>query len=535
MRRTILRKVFSNKNFLPICIFLMVSLCLFLLMNYDRVARRGPFSHHSWRQSDSYAFSLNYYYENNDFLKPSILYVGEDGHGRTASEFPVLYYLTAKIWKITGVTPFISRFLDLLILFIGLFYLYKLSFEILKDHFWAAIVSMLMFSSPLLGYYGFNFIPNIPALGFALIATYYYYKYHTSSNGYYLILSTFLFTLGALLKISSLFLFLAIYVIFFLSKILKIRQHLKAYLWHIGSCVFLFTFVIGWLLYTKDYNSKNLVGIFNQSIIPIWSITSERIHIILGTFYTNIVIYYLNPITLIALVISFITSIILFKKTNKLLLVISSILIVGVVMFLLLFFDGLDGHEYFLIDATILIPAITITFLTTLKNLSATFFSSKIAKTLAFILLLLTLDYNVVMTRAHFNPHDKLVRYNIHLPKRVMDYWNWSYWNWEIHLKKYEGIVPYIRSLGINFEDRIISIPDETPNLTLCLLNQKGFTDFRYNYYQGAKSTERKIELGAKYMIVEGEENLLREDVAPFIKNQIGEFNGIKIFRLSEK
>ena len=33
-------------------------------------------------------------------------------------------------------------------------------------------------------------------------------------------------------------------------------------------------------------------------------------------------------------------------------------------------------------------------------------------------------------------------------------------------------------------------------------------------------------------MIVEGKENLNREDVAPYIKHPIGEYNGIMIYRL---
>jgi len=215
-------------------------------------------------------------------------------------------------------------------------------------------------------------------------------------------------------------------------------------------------------------------------------------------------------------------------------LVLSSILFIGVLIFLLLFFDGLDAHDYFLIDATILIPAITITFLTTLKNISISFFNSRVTKISALILLLLTINYSVAVTRAHFNPNDKLVKYNIPLPSRVMEYWKWNYWNWDIHHRKYEGIIPYIRSLGIHFDDKVISIPDATPNVIICLLQQKGFTDFWYNF-QGSKSTEVKIKLGAKYMIIEGEENLLREDVAPYTKDQIGEYNGIKIFRLTDK
>jgi hypothetical protein len=126
-----------------------------------------------------------------------------------------------------------------------------------------------------------------------------------------------------------------------------------------------------------------------------------------------------------------------------------------------------------------------------------------------------------------------MVTDNIPLPKRVQDYWDYCYWDWELGRGKFEGITPYIRSLGIKFDDKVISIPDESPNITLTLLQQKGFTDYHYwNNYEGIKRTERKIELGAKYLIVQGDENLLRNDVAPFISNQIGEYNGIKIYRL---
>ncbi len=212
------------KKFIPVCLFLIVSVGLFYLMGYEQVANKGPFSRHMYRQSDSYAFALNYYYENNKLLEPSVLFELEDKGGKTASEFPVLYYFSAKIWKLTGVTPLVPRLMNLIILLIGLFYLYKLSYEILQDHFWSFLVSLLMFTSPLLGYYGFNFIPNIPALGLALIATYYYYRYHTSSKVHFLILATSLFALGALLKISSLFAFLAINAVFFLQNIRRIKQ-----------------------------------------------------------------------------------------------------------------------------------------------------------------------------------------------------------------------------------------------------------------------------------------------------------------------
>lgn len=531
-----LHKIVYNKKLIPIYYFIAISIGMYFFMGYNTIANKGPFSQHSYRQGDSYAFALNYYYEHNKFFEPSVLCVIEDLGGKTVSEFPGLYYLTAQIWKFTGVTPFVLRFLDLAILFLGLFYLYKLSFEILKDHFWAALVSLLMYSSPLLGYYGFNFLPNIPALGFALIATYYFYKYQTSSKTQYLLISSLLFSLGGLLKISSLLTFIAINATFFIQNIFNLKQKRKALLFQIVSIVFVFAIVLSWYSFSRYYNSKHLGGLFQNGIIPIWNLTSEHIHGIMDKVYTNTIIYFFNPIALIVLGLIFTTSLIFWKKTNRTILLFTSLLFLGVIMFILLFFEGMDYHEYFLIDATVIIPAIIITFLTTLKGFSAQFYYSRIFKIFSFILLLFALDYNMVMTRTHYNPYDKMVTNNIPLPTRVQNDWKYVYYDWEIHRKKYEGIIPYIRSLGITFEDKVISIPDESPNRTLALLNQKGFTDFHYSInYQGLKITERKIELGAKYMIVEGDENLLREDVAPFTQNQIGEFHGIKIFRLSNK
>ena len=524
------------KKLIPVSLFLIISVGLFYLMGYEEVATKGPFSRHMYRQSDSYAFALNYYYENNKLLEPSVLFELEDKGGKTASEFPILYYFSAKIWKFTGINPIVPRLMNLIILFIGLFYLYKLSYEILRDHFWSFLVSLFMFSSPLLGYYGFNFIPNIPALGFALIATYYYYKYHTSSKVHFLILATLLFAFGALLKISSLFAFLTINAVFFLQNIRKIKLRRKALLMQLGSVALVFSLVFSWYIFSKHYNARNADGLFRQDIIPIWNLSSEHIHKILDVVYTNTIIYFLNPFALILLGGLLVTSFVLWRKSNTTLLLMTSILFFGIVVFILLFFEAMDAHEYFLIDATVIIPAITITFLTTLRGLSFKVFNSIITKTLAFILLGLSLNYSVVITRDHFNPKDKLVTHNFPLPKRVQDYWDYCYWDWELHREKFEGITPYIRSLGIKFEDKVISIPDESPNITLTLLQQKGFTDYHYwNNYEGVKRTERKIELGAKYLIVQGDENLLRDDVAPFISNQIGEYNGIKIYRLKNK
>ena len=128
--------------------------------------------------------------------------------------------------------------------------------------------------------------------------------------------------------------------------------------------------VFSWYIFSKDYNARNLDGLFRQDIIPIWNLSTEHIQNILDITYTNTIIYFLNPFALITLAGLLAASIVLWKRTSRILLLITSILFLGVAMFILLFFEAMDAHEYFLIDATVIKPAIILSFLTTLKGLS---------------------------------------------------------------------------------------------------------------------------------------------------------------------
>ena len=163
----------------------------------------GPCSDHAWRQGDSYSFALTYFYEDNKLFEPSLLFTGEQGHGRAVSEFPIIYFVTAKIWKITGVTPSVLRTINFLILLLGLFHLFLFLLKIFQDYFWALFVVLILYSSPLIGYYSFNFIPNIPALGLALTGLYYLFKFITSEKLIYLLIYTAIFSLAVLIKVTA--------------------------------------------------------------------------------------------------------------------------------------------------------------------------------------------------------------------------------------------------------------------------------------------------------------------------------------------
>ena len=63
------------------------------------------------------------------------------------------------------------------------------------------------------------------------------------------------------------------------------------------------------------------------------------------------------------------------------------------------------------------------------------------------------------------------------IPARERDIWSWFHWDYDRRLGSIEGMGEHLRSLGIERTDRVISVPDPSPNITLSLMDVRGFTD----------------------------------------------------------
>ncbi len=125
-----------------------------------------------------------------------------------------------------------------------------------------------------------------------------------------------------------------------------------------------------------------------------------------------------------------------------------------------------------------------------------------------------------------------MVKYSYILDRSQVDYWNWYHWDYNLHLKAFETIKPYIRSLGIKREDRVISIPDQSPDITLYFMDQKGYTDMGCMEFQGADRIRHFIFLGAKYLVINNQDLYKEDYLKPFIKNKIGSYKNIDIYDL---
>jgi hypothetical protein len=143
---------------------------------------------HAWSQADRYALALGFVNNDLDLLHPeTFIYNKQFPHKWnhpydntiTSVDFPILEYFVAIVMKITGLTsPFIFRICSLLVAFIGMFFLYKLTFLITKDWIKSILLVAIAMTSPVYAYYFNGFIPSIPAFTFMLIAYYCYFFFY---------------------------------------------------------------------------------------------------------------------------------------------------------------------------------------------------------------------------------------------------------------------------------------------------------------------------------------------------------------------
>jgi hypothetical protein len=193
-----------------------------------------------------------------------------------------------------------------------------------------------------------------------------------------------------------------------------------------------------------------------------------------------------------------------------------------------------DVHDYYTIDFFIFFPPVVLGFLAYLKHNNSSMLQSNKLKIVVSISTVFFLLGCAIKSRAKYNSKDFIFNKRLILSKDENDYWNWFHWQYQDRALALETIKPYLRNLGLKREDVVVSFPDQSPNISLFFMDQKGFT----NLYYYDKSLGEKIAIyksfGAKYLIL-SEPNLMQDStLAPFLTKQIGEYKNVKIFDLKE-
>lgn len=232
----------SNKKGILFLSFILLALSVLF---YHNTISLFPAYLHSWTQSDRYAIALGFLNNGFDFFHPET-FNQMTVNGITRVDFPINDYIVAIFMKLFGTTaPIVFRTYTLLLSIVGLIYLYLLAKKITASEIKSLLLVLFVFLSPIYMYYQDGFIPTIPALSFTFIAYYYYFSYSTTENKKQFCLAILFFALAALVRMPFvIFLMSVLAQQAFLTLKLKRIKKFEILIFSIG-----FGMVIGYFFY----------------------------------------------------------------------------------------------------------------------------------------------------------------------------------------------------------------------------------------------------------------------------------------------
>ncbi|HSZ72823.1 MAG TPA: glycosyltransferase family 39 protein [Cytophagaceae bacterium] len=509
-----------KSDYKEIAILLICLTALSFLYNYQYAFSKGPYSIHMWRQTDCLALTQGYYDNGLNFFQPSMNFQAGN-NGKTVAEFPLFYYINACMWTVFGKSEFLCRLLNVIVSFVGLVYLYKLIRTLLDSPFWAGVITLLVFTSPILVFYANGFLVNVPAIGFIFISWYYFYQfYHHNTSGKYLMISMFFVTLAALLRVTLFYTVSFVYILYFLElfNLGSFGKNGKLYIdkWkQLLLLVIPLVFVAGWVSYAKYYNTLHgTTDIFLMKIIPIWDMGAYNFASLSRKFIHNLSVDIL--LSYVGMYVFFTLFFFLLANSFKqppIILVCLFSLSIGCLSFLMLFYQNLNVHDYYLIDVIPFMVIVFVFFILLLKVQYQVIYQSAFLKYFAVLFLVTSILYCTAKHRIRYKSKDDALVDALFFvyTEELYGYWDWFHWDYGLRLEALEHIQPRLDELGIKKDDLVLSIPDVSPNVTLYMIGRKGYSTYGRNNLSTYDQIIQAQENGVKYLII-NDKSILHDD-----------------------
>lgn len=485
-----------------------ILLSCYVILGFHDVLFLRPISIHQSAQASRASIALNYFQEGMNFFEPTV-HGCKNTTGITGSEFPLMNYAVALCYKLFGFHEFWYRFLMLITITIGLIFSIKISRLYISDFYISLLISLVWYMSPVLVYYSPNFNPDTASLGFTMISWFFFLQYTQEKSKNTLFFWFFWITLAALIKVISLISVGVVIALIILDSIkflhLKFNKKQVLYMGIYIALTFLLVYI--WYAYAKYLTVSNSISQFSLSLH-----TPKTIDTFFEVWKTMswlwIPVYY-NKVIYWFMLISGVSFIVLYKYVPRVLIVITLFLYFGAILFFAVMLPQFKDHDYYIIT---LLPAFffhILTFIIVLQNRM-----QKKIYTQGAVLLLLGL----------------FIHSGIHARNHQVSRYQGLYFSWEKDLRPYYNLEPHIRALGISRTQKFVSLYDWTPNNTLYLIDQKGWTINNDN-------TNLLVALGdSEYALINDTSILNNSTYNRFFNNPIAQFEkNILLFEITHK
>lgn len=435
------------------------------------------------------------------------------------SEIPLYYWGVAQLYKVFGPHESIFRGINTFIFLSGLVAFTYSLWLVSGSLLWALFGGALLFTSPLLVYYGNNYLSNAPAFGMALLALAMFSEFFRTKRKKYWWWSLVFFLFAGSLKLPGLFLFFAIagMVILFPKQFSLLNRKTV-----VISALIILTPILSWLIYARSINEAHHTVYFSTTIFPLWELSSVDISYILSEIKKLWLKDYGHWSFFLFFFTLFLSTLFPLKTSAKPWRTLILILIPGLLLFSILQFYTFMQHDYYLINMYILFPLILIGFSFSKAN-------SKLFKSpflLIGMAILLAFNVNYAADRHQF-------RYEGFHNVYRQDY-----------SVLYDDIDQWLGTHGVTENDSVIFVSDDS-HTSLYLLKRYGWTTHKMAFKDSAMSIyfnrtaegiNHSIQNGASHLIVLNWRDLYgtRSYLVPFTHHLVAQKEELMLFDLRD-
>ena len=504
--------------------FWMVAIgMVFSVYDFGSIAFKSPYGMHQWRQCDAYSVALHYAQEDRQFFEPAMHFQHGLAGGSAVGEFPMTYYLNAHAWKIVGIVPWTMKWMHLGLLLLGCWAL----FDALNLRFSprsALVITAFTMGSGVMAYYGPNYLVNAAAVGLAFMGWWFGLQWLVRDGrhrGY---------AVGMVVALSLSVLFRPTMVLAWIPLLLALPMIKRPIRW---AAMLATPLALGaaWVVWAKGVNAANESVYYLTSIRPVWS--SEDPSLIWRAFREDVFPQWYHPI-----VAGFGGVVLLWTavKTqnhdvkSSWLTRAAWAMVAGAWVYLVLWFENLNVHDYYLLEWQLVVP-VAAAWIADRWTGKFNRVSRQWLWGVVWVMLVLQLATAGVRTRMKHRPVGGAIAEWL-VPQRERDIWSWFHWDQQARFSNVSEWEKTLRALGIARTDLVISVPDPSPNITLSLMDQRGFTDLYDDEFKGDDRIEYYVSKGAKYLICNDPQWHEVHRDSPWLTQEMTQLGNFRVFNL---
>lgn len=489
----------------------------------------GPSSIHMWRQTFGLSFATNYMQEDRGLCSPALHWEDSEGYRESASEFPLYYYIIGNLWKLTGKSHLLYRSISLFLLLAASCCLFWMIRKLTASIWISYGASILYFLSPVMVVYGNQFVIDAPIVNAAVIGVFLLFLYHEKGSTVAWLTGYIVLMVCGMSKPTVLMPLIALLLSYYP------RFSKKDFWLHGIGIALVLSGTLGWILYVQAYNDAHSGLLFLRSTTPIWTLSAEKIMEIVPMFLKNVLPYLLPLPGLLILAVIFVSS--LFFTIEARYVTLRRTLILGwlgALLYIALFFQIMDVHDYYMLELTWLIPLTLVHAYISVKyfieNSSAGFVGFRAFMLIAVLIMTLR---STAYYRLRHNPADpSLTQVEDWVTRDEIDFYRWVQYHYEQNYQPLLELVPMLDTLGITMQSRVAVVPDPSPCTALYLLNRYGYSGYHYSpeFIAGLSYPEYFRNRGADYFVLHDRNLFSDARYVPVAAKLIYDAPGVRVY-----